>query len=70
MQHMKTEHSDFGDIDLKTLRTAYGLTQQAVAKEAEVNVHQVSLAERKKPISAYAKKRIDWWLEENTKVKP
>ncbi len=70
MQHMKTEHADFGELDLKTLRTAYGLTQGAVAKEIGIKPVYVSLLENKKPVPTYAKQRVDLWLEINTKVKP
>lgn len=62
--HMQSEHSDFGDTKtLHALRTAFGMTQADVAKEAGVDSTHVSLYERDKPVAAYVKRRLDLWTE-------
>lgn len=64
MQHMKSEHPDFSSVrTMLTLRTAFGMTQAAVAREAGVDVAHVSLYERDKPVAGYAKDRLNRWLE-------
>lgn len=63
MQHMKSEHPDFAEVrTLLTLRTAFGMTQDAVAREAGVDAPHVSLYERGKPVSERARRRIEGWL--------
>lgn len=62
--HMKTEHSDFGqDRTMLAVRQAFGMTQADVASEAGVVPPHVSLFERGKPVSQRAKKRLETWLE-------
>jgi chromosome segregation ATPase len=64
MDHMKSEHPDFSDVrTMLTLRKAFGMTQDAVAREAGVDAPHVSLYERGRPVSPNAKKRLDAWLE-------
>jgi DNA-binding XRE family transcriptional regulator len=66
MQHMRSEHPDYSSIrTLKTLRTAFGMTQAQVAKEAGVDYTHVSLYERDKPVAPYIKERLDNWLEKH-----
>jgi DNA-binding XRE family transcriptional regulator len=63
-EHMKNEHADFGSVKtLFALRTAFGMTQTDVAREAGVDYTHVSLYERDKPLAPYARKRLDTWLE-------
>lgn len=61
LQHMRTEHN--GQLPLRTLREAYGLTQAALADEIGVTAGQVSAAERGKPVGLYAQTTIDSWVE-------
>lgn len=64
MQHMKSEHPEFKEkATLSTLRAAFGMTQAAVATEADVNITYVSLYERDRPVPSYAKRRLDEWVE-------
>lgn len=64
MQHMRSEHPDFSTVrTMLTLRTAFGMTQAAVAHEAGVDATHVSLFERGKPVAAYAKARLESWLD-------
>lgn len=64
MQHMQSEHPEFREqMTLATLRAAFGMTQADVAKEAGVNATHVSQYEREYPVSAYAKERLDKWVE-------
>jgi len=60
LRHMQTEHA--GEVNLKTLRTAFGMTQAQVAKEIGVYPAAVSLYERGKPIAQYASEAIDRWV--------
>lgn len=60
MRHMQTEHA--GEMNLRTLRTAFGMSQVAVAKEIGVTNVYVSLHERGKPVPAYARIAIDAWI--------
>lgn len=65
--HMRTQHKDFGKHDLlKALRTAYGLTQTALAEEIWVNPVYVSLYENNKALPEDAAHRIECWLLEQT----
>lgn len=65
MKHMQTQHPDFAKTTkmLQTIRSAFGMTQGDVAKEAHVNTNYVSLYERDKEVPAYAKARLDEWVE-------
>ncbi len=64
MAHMKTEHPDFKEIrSLKVLRTAFGMNQATVAKEAGVTAVYVSAYEREAYLPEYAKTRLDTWVE-------
>ena len=66
MQHMKTEHPDFDSKKtLATMRTAFGMSQGAVA--CEIGVHQayVSMYELDKPLPDYAKRAIDAWIKKH-----
>lgn len=70
MEHMKSEHPDFSDVrTMLTLRKAFGMTQDAVAREAGVDAPHVSLYERGMPLSPRAKQRLDNWLERHTDVR-
>lgn len=60
MRHMQTEHS--GEISLRNIREAFGMTQEAVADEIGVNKIHVSLFERNKPVADYAKQAIESWM--------
>ena len=67
MSHMKSEHPDFAEIrSMLTLRTAFGMTQAAVAREAGVDGAHVSLYERGRPVSPRHKQRLDSWIERHT----
>lgn len=67
MAHMKSEHPAFSkEKTMLSVRSAFGITQGDVAKEAGVNPAYVSLYERGKPLAPYAKKRLDDWLSEQT----
>jgi DNA-binding XRE family transcriptional regulator len=67
MAHMKTEHA--GEFNLRTLRTAFGMTQGALAQEIGVTGAYVSLHERGNPVPAYAKRAIESWIDQQA-VKP
>lgn len=67
LAHMKTEHQ--GDINLGTLRQAFGMTQAAIAQEIGVNPMHVSLYERGRPVADWAKSALDSWVDrQGTKV--
>lgn len=67
LAHMKTEHQ--GEINLATLRQAFGMTQTAVANEIGVNPMHVSLYERGRPLAGWAKSALDGWVDRQaTKV--
>jgi DNA-binding XRE family transcriptional regulator len=61
MRHMKTEHA--GDLNLANVRQAFGMTQADIAREVGVAAHQVSLYERGKPVSSWARSSLDRWVE-------
>lgn len=61
LQHMKTEHA--GEVNLGTLRQAFGMTQGAVAKEVGVSPAHISLHERGRPVPSWAKSAIDGWVD-------
>jgi hypothetical protein len=62
--HMATQHSDFGqEKTLLALRTAFGMTQAAVAQEAGTKAVYVSLYERGRPVPAEARESLNWWQE-------
>ena len=64
--HMQTQHADFGkESTMLALRTAFGMTQQAVAEEAFVTAPYVSNFERGKPVPAFARKRLEGWLHQH-----
>jgi hypothetical protein len=67
LAHMKTEHP--GDLNVGTLRQAFGMTQAAVAQEVGINPVHVSLYERGKPVAGYAKAALDNWVDRHAKVK-
>lgn len=60
MRHMQTEHA--GDFNLRTIRTAFGMTQADVAHEAGVNAASVSLYERGASVSTTARQRLEDWV--------
>lgn len=60
LRHMQTEHA--GELNLKTLRQAFGMTQGQVAKEIGVYPAIVSLHERGKPVPHYARQSIERWI--------
>lgn len=63
-EHMKTEHADFDSVrTLFALRSAFGMSQAAVASEAGVEAQHVSLYERGRQVASRAKTRLDSWLE-------
>jgi DNA-binding XRE family transcriptional regulator len=67
MGHMRTEHPDFADSrSLKVMRSAFGLTQRAVAEEAGVLSIYISLHENGKPVPTGADERINAWIERNS----
>lgn len=61
MLHMKTEHQ--GELNLRTLREAFGMTQTAVAEEVGVQSAYISLHERGKPVPGYAVEAICTWID-------
>lgn len=62
-EHMKTEHADFKEqMSLAVMRKAFGMSQQAVAKEAGVAQALVSRYERGLPVSTPVARRLDSWL--------
>ena len=66
MGHMKTEHPDFSAPQtLKALRTAFSMTQAAVAEEAGVKPYYVSRYEHGGYIHAHAKRSLDAWVEKH-----
>lgn len=66
-EHMKSEHADFGTAKtLFALRQAFGMTQAAVAREAGVDTTYVSFYENEKNLPAYAKERIEAWLNQHS----
>lgn len=60
LRHMQTEHA--GELNLKTLRQAFGMTQGQVAKEIGVYPAIVSLHERGKPVPDHALQSIERWV--------
>ncbi len=60
MRHMKTEHA--GEVNLRTLRKAFGMSQSAIAAEVGVNPMHVSLHERGRPIVRYARDALESWV--------
>lgn len=61
--HMKSEHPDFGTSKtLYAIRSAFGMTQDDVAREAGVYGNHVSLYERNLQVSRHAKERLDRWM--------
>jgi DNA-binding XRE family transcriptional regulator len=64
MQHMKSEHA--GEFNLRTLRTAFGMSQGALAKEIGVNQVYVSQHERGKHVPAYAARAIELWIDKQS----
>jgi len=64
-RHMKSEHPDFAERKvLKTMRLAFGLTQNDLAKEVGVGVHHVSMYENNKSAPEYAIECINHWIAE------
>lgn len=61
MQHMKTEHA--GEFNLRVLRTAFGMSQGALAKEIGITAGHVSAHERGQPVVDYAKRAIESWID-------
>jgi DNA-binding XRE family transcriptional regulator len=61
MRHMKTEHA--GELNLRTLRTAFGMSQGALAAEIGITGNHVSQHERGKPVPRYAKQAIESWID-------
>jgi len=66
LNHMRTEHPEFGSHEyLKSLRFAFGLTQQALGDEIGVPSAYISLYERDRPVPQWANTSISEWLESN-----
>jgi DNA-binding XRE family transcriptional regulator len=63
MQHMQTEHS--GEFNLRTVRTAFGMSQKQVAEEIGVQHAYVSLHERGKPVPDYAARALESWVDQH-----
>lgn len=61
MRHMQTEHA--GEINLRTLRTAFGMSQAAAATEVGIRQVYISSHERGKHIPAYARLAIEAWIK-------
>ena len=72
MAHMKTEHPEFKEIKtLAMLRTAFGMSQLQVAREAGVTLNYISNYERNKYVAEYAKEKIEAWVNKhNTESQP
>jgi DNA-binding XRE family transcriptional regulator len=61
--HMRTQHPEFADDkELKTLRLAYGLTQEGLAEECGVYAQHISLYENSKPLTKWARDAIENWV--------
>jgi DNA-binding XRE family transcriptional regulator len=60
LRHMQTEHA--GEVNLKTLRAAFGMTQAQVAREIGVYPAAISLHERGRPVARSALQAIDRWV--------
>jgi DNA-binding XRE family transcriptional regulator len=60
MRHMQTKHA--GEITLRTIREAYGMTQAAIAEEIGIGNAHISLYERDKPVPDYAREAIESWM--------
>lgn len=60
MRHMQTEHA--GEFNLRTIRTAFGMTQADLAQEAGVHPGNVSAFERGVPVSSRVRQRLDEWV--------
>lgn len=66
MAHMRTEHPDFTEVKtLATVRKAFAMSQSDVGREAGVKQAQVSMYERGLSVGAFARLRLDAWLERN-----
>lgn len=64
MSHMRSEHPDFATVQtMLALRTAFAMTQAAVAREAGVDATHVSLYERGLHVAPHVKDRLDDWLD-------
>jgi len=61
MRHMQTEHAE--QFTLKHLRTAFGLTQTAVANEIGISPSYVSSHEGGKYVPPYAEEKIKEWID-------
>lgn len=60
LRHMQTEHA--GEVNLKTLRAAFGMTQAQVAREIGVYPAAISWHERGKPVASSALRAINHWI--------
>lgn len=70
-RHMHTEHPDFDKHrTLAALRQAFGMTQEAVAKEAGIAAPYVSRYEHGKAVSAKAAVRLERWIERHEATAP
>lgn len=67
LNHMRTEHAE--EITLKNLRTTFGMTQAAIAKEIGINTAYVSNFESEKYVPEYAKKSIGEWMAKQSGTK-
>jgi len=62
-RHMATKHAEFGDNKkLKVLRECFGLTQTNLADDLGVSANQVSAFENDKPMTAWAREEIVYWM--------
>lgn len=68
MRHMQTEHA--AEMNLRTLRTAFGMTQHAVASEIGISAVYVSQHENGKRIPPHARSAIEWWVDRQAPKAP
>jgi DNA-binding transcriptional regulator YiaG len=66
LQHMHAQHADYmgEECTMAALREMFSMSQTAVAMEAHVNPAHVSLYERGKSVPAYAKERLEGWVQQ------
>ena len=66
LNHMKTKHPDFGSSELlRSIRSAYGLTQQALADEVGVSNSYISLYENEHDVPEYVRETLEKWVHLN-----
>lgn len=67
MAHMKTEHAS--ELNVRTVREAFGMNQHQVAQEVGIPTSYVSLHERGKAVPSYAKAALETWVDRHAKEK-